>query len=39
MRLRGLWNLPDGRDWLWGKLGLALVRKANAQEILNPILC
>ena len=25
MRIRGLWKLPDGRDWLWGKLGLALV--------------
>ena len=24
MRIRGLWKLPDGRDWLWGKLGLAL---------------
>jgi len=23
-----LWKLPDGRDWLWGKLGLALVGKA-----------
>ena len=38
MRLRGLWKLPDGKDWLWGKLGLALVGKANAQEIFNPIL-
>ena len=28
MRIRGLWKLPDGRDWLWGKLGLALVGKA-----------
>ena len=24
----GLCKLPDGRDWLWGKLGLALVGKA-----------
>ena len=23
-----MWKLPDGRDWLWGKLGLALVGKA-----------
>ena len=23
-RIRGLWKLPDGRDWLWGKLGLVL---------------
>ena len=25
--VRGLWTLPDGRDWLQGKLGLALVGK------------
>ena len=24
-RIRGLWKLPDGRDWLWGKLGLVLM--------------
>ena len=24
MRLGDLWKLPDGRDWLWGKLGPAL---------------
>ena len=24
MRTRGLCKLPDGRDWLWGKLSLAL---------------
>jgi len=23
-----LYKLPDERDWLWGKLGLALVGKA-----------
>ena len=28
MRVRGLWKLPDGRDWLWEKLGLALVGEA-----------
>ena len=28
MRIRGLWKVPDGRDWLWGKLGLTLVGKA-----------
>ena len=22
-----MWKLPDGRDWLWGKLGLVLVGK------------
>ena len=25
MAIRGLWKLPDGRDWLWGNLGLALM--------------
>ena len=25
MRIRGLWKLPDGRDWLCGNLGLALM--------------
>ena len=24
IRIRGLWKLPDGRDWFWGKLGLVL---------------
>ena len=28
MRIRGLCKLPDGRDWPWGKLGLALVGRA-----------
>ena len=25
IRIRGIWKLPDGRDWLRGKLGLALM--------------
>ena len=25
IRIRVLWKLPDGRDWLWGKLGLVLM--------------
>ena len=25
IRIRGFWKLPDGRDWLWGKLGLVLM--------------
>ena len=25
IRIRGLWKLPDRRDWLWGKLGLILM--------------
>ena len=27
-RIRGLWKLPDGRDWLWGKLSLVLRGRA-----------
>ena len=27
-RIRGLWELPDGRDWLRGKLGLVLMSGA-----------
>ena len=27
-RIRGLWKLPVGRDWLRGKLGLVLMRRA-----------
>jgi len=34
MRKRGLWKLPDGRDWLWGELGLALVGKAKLSKSL-----
>ena len=26
--IRGLWKLPDGRNWLWRKLSLVLVGKA-----------
>ena len=33
MRIRELWKLPDGRDWLWGKLGLVLVRKAMLSSV------
>ena len=25
IRIRGLCKFPDGRDWLWGELGLALM--------------
>ena len=28
MRIRGFCKLPNGRDWLCGKLGLALVGRA-----------
>ena len=33
MRIRGLCKLPDGKDWLWGKLGLALVGWATFQPL------
>ena len=33
MRLRGLYKLPDGRDWWWEKLGLALVGRAMLTKI------
>ena len=28
IRRRTLWNLPDGRDWLWGKLSLVLMGRS-----------
>ena len=28
MRIRSLYKLPDGRDWMWGKLCLSLTGKA-----------
>ena len=28
IRIRGLWKLPDGRDWLWGNLVLVLIGDA-----------
>ena len=37
MRIRGLCKLPGGRDWLWGKLGLALVARLLLSR-LEPIL-
>ena len=27
-RIKALWKLPDGRDWLWGKLGFVLMVRA-----------
>ena len=35
MRIRGLCKLPDGREWLWGKLGLALVGRAMISKSLK----
>ena len=34
MRIRGLWKLPDGRDWLRGKLGLVLMGGAVFSKLL-----
>ena len=34
-RIRGLWKLPDGRDWLWGKLGLVLMGVAMLSKSLT----
>ena len=34
-RGRGLWKLPDGRDWLRGKLGLVLMGGAMFSKSLN----
>ena len=31
-RIRGLWKLPDGRDWLWGNLGLVLMGMARFSQ-------
>ena len=33
-RIRGLWKLPDGRDWLRGKLGLVLIGRAMLSKFL-----
>ena len=33
-RIRGLWKLPDGRDWLSGKLGLVLMGRAKLSKSL-----
>ena len=33
-KIRGLWQFPDGRDWLWGKLGLVLLGGVMASKSL-----
>ena len=33
MGIRGLCKLPDGRDWLWGNLGLALVGRGMLSSV------
>ena len=34
-RIRGLWKLPDGGYWLWGKLSLALMDRAMLSKSLT----
>ena len=34
IRLRGLYQLPDGRDWQWENLNLALVSRAMLSKTL-----
>ena len=36
MKIRGLWKLPNGRDWLKGKLGLVLMGGAMFSKPLIP---
>ena len=36
IRIRGLWKLPDGRDWLGGT-GSCFNGRGHAQQIFNPI--
>ena len=38
IRIRGLWKLPDGRDWLW-EIGSCSDGWVHAQYIFNPIFC
>ena len=38
-RIRGLRKLPDGKDWLWSKLGLALIGGAMLSKPLIQIFC
>jgi len=35
--LKGLRKLPDGRDWWWEKLGLALMGRALLSKALNQL--
>ena len=37
MMIRGLRKFPDGRNWLWGKLSLALVGRAMLNKSLIQI--
>ena len=33
MNIRSLWKLPNGKDWLWGKLCFALMGKAMLSSV------
>ena len=37
IKIRGLWKLPDGKDWLRGKLGLVLMGRAMLSKSLIQI--
>ena len=39
VRIRGTRKLYDGRDWLWGNLGLALTGWAMLSKSFNLIFC
>ena len=39
IKIRGLCQLPYGRDWLWGKLGSCSGGQSHAQQIFNKIFC
>ena len=39
IRIGGLRKLPDGRDWLWGKLGLTLMGGAMLSKPLTQVFC
>ena len=34
IKIRGLWKIPNGRDWLWGELGLVLMGVAMLSKYL-----
>ena len=35
IRIRGLWKVPDGRDWLWDKLGLAVCGAIHSKSLIQ----
>ena len=41
IRIIGLWKFPDGRDWLWGNIGLVLIISDQIRSVAQscPTLC